>query len=91
MLPETASEKEREQKKQKRGIAPPLNENPCFLGPTWSQTGPKMKPNACQEASENDVGKMWQKQHQNYSKNVPKTVPKRTKAIQNWGELANIG
>ena len=58
MVPEAACKKRREQKTQKREIALPLNEKPCFLGPSWSQNGPKLKPNPCQEASENDVGKM---------------------------------
>ena len=88
MLPEAASEKEREQKTQKREIAPPLNENPCFLGPTWSQNGPKMKPNACQEASENDVGKMVQKQYQQCSKNAPQHGPKTN---QNHPKLRPTG
>ena len=58
MLPEAACKKRRSQKTQKRKIALPLNEKPCFLGPSSSQNGPKLKPNPCQEASENDVGKM---------------------------------
>ena len=76
MPPEAASEKEREQKTQKREIAPPLNEHPCFLGRTGSENGPKVKQNECQEASENDVGKIVQKQHQKCSQNAPKNGPK---------------
>jgi len=38
--PRSGLQNKKEQKTQKREIAPPLNENPCFLGPTWSQSCP---------------------------------------------------
>ena len=77
--PRSGFTKKREQKTQKREIALPLNENPCFLGTTWSQNGPKMKPNPCQEASENDVGKMTSKLHQKCSQNSSQNNQKITK------------
>jgi len=55
--PKRRAKKQTEQKTQKGEITLPLNENPCFLGPTWSQNASKMKANACQEASENNGGK----------------------------------
>ena len=85
--PRSGLQKKQEQKTQKREIALPLNENPCFLSPTWSQNGSKMRPNACQETSEYDVRKNDPKM---MPKMLPKCFPKGPKNHQNWDQMANM-
>ena len=89
--PKTDSKKN---KNRKHEIAPPLNENLCFLGHTWSQNGPNVKPNVCLEASENDVRKIIKKCLQKRSQKGPKWEqigPNRAQKAVQFEAFSGVG